>query len=47
MTNRRKFTKTLAGLGVFAWAQKAAPQTTGSLPFKLSIMASTLKPFET
>src|SRR4029077_3994482 len=40
--NRRKFTKTLAGLGAFDWAQKAPGQTTGNLRFKLSIMASTL-----
>ena len=42
MINRRKFTQALAGLGAAAWPQKAPPQTTGSLPFKLSIMASTL-----
>jgi hypothetical protein len=42
MTNRRKFKKTFAGLGLFAWTQKAPSQTTGNLPFKLSVMASTL-----
>src|SRR3954467_3265734 len=42
MTNRRNFTQALAGLGAAVWAQKALSQTTGSLPFKLSIMASTL-----
>src|SRR6185295_1219723 len=42
MMNRRKFTQALAGLGAVAWPQKALPQTTASLPFKLSIMASTL-----
>ena len=40
--NRRKFTQAFAGLGAIAWPQKAAPQAAGSLPFKLSIMASTL-----
>ena len=42
MTNRREFTKSLAGLGILAWAREAPSQTTGNLPFKLSIMASTL-----
>ena len=40
--NRRKFAQTLSGAAAWlAWAKNAAPQN-GSLPFKLSIMASTL-----
>jgi len=40
--NRRKFTQVLAGLGAVGCAQEVVPQTTSTLPFKLSIMASTL-----
>src|SRR5262245_42746979 len=39
--NRRNFARTLTGTALLAWVQKALPQTPG-LPFKLSIMASTL-----